>query len=481
MKPNHYLLLNSCWLGILLCLAACAPYEERVWQTQTGNAINHGPSSGPAPSNPPPQSDRIYIENSRIRLGIDRNAGGAITYLSMGRDSANMVNNADLGRQLQSSLYSGPVPYLAPGKQPPISVWAGLGWNPVQTGDYYSQPANLLTYNRIDDTHLYTKTVPLIWPLNNVVAECVMEHWIELRDDVVHFRNRTTISRADTTQYEARTQEAPCMYLNGPWFRVVSYTGDQPFTNAPVSEFAPDFNITDRYATENWTALLNRNGRGVGIYRQNEYRYISAMIGIPGTGGESDSDCGYLTAAPFAVLDHNGVYEYECDLVLGDLTRIRAFAYAQPRPRTIPDFRFQTSRQGWYYANTRDQGWPLPADALTIRWWPADATKPLRVESPTVFWQAAALPGLVVDAAFTTPATQARLIWRRMGDNHWNVTTNRATTFAIIGDGQLRRYNVPLAGVAGWEGIIAQVALSPVADAPTTARQTLRLRSITAQ
>ena len=481
MKRIRYLFPSSYYLGFLLCLAACAPYEERVWQKQTGNAVNHGPSSGSAPSNPPPQSDRVYIENSRVRLGIDRNAGGAITYLSMGRDSANMVNNADLGRQLQSSLYSGPVPYLVPGKQPPIPVWMNLGWNPVQTGDYYSQSANLLEYRRIDDTHLYIKTVPLIWPLNGVVAECVMEHWIELRDDVVHFRNRTTISRADTTQYEARTQEAPCMYLNGHWFRVVSYTGDQPFTNAPISEFAPNFNIADRYATENWTALLNRNGRGIGIYRQNEYRYISAVIGIPGTGGESDGDCGYLTAAPFAVLDHNGIYEYECDLVVGNLARIRAFAYAQPRPQTIPNFKFQNSRQGWYYANTRDQGWPLPADALTIRWWPADAARPLRVESPTMFWRAAELPKLVVEAAFTTSATQARLTWRRMGDNHWTVTTNRATTFPIIGDGQLRRYEIPLTGVAGWEGIIEQIALSPVAGAPTTAGQLLRLHGVTVQ
>jgi hypothetical protein len=478
MKTNSRLFVAVYWLGLVLYLTtACARFEQQPQPAYPGNTINHGNSSGNTPNYPVPEPDRIYIENSRIRLGIDRNAGGAITYLSTGRDSTNMINNFDLGRQLQSSLYSGPVPFSLPGNLP-ITVWSGLGWNPVQTGDYYSNSANLLEYKRIDDTRLYIKTIPLIWPLKNVVAECVMEHWIELRNDVVHFRSKTTVSRTDTTQHEARTQEAPCMYLNGPWFRAVTYTGNQPFTNAPTTEFETSFNIADRYATENWTALLNRDGRGVGIYRPNEYRYISAVIGLPGRGNENDSDCGYLTAAPFAVLDHNGVYEYECDLIVGDLARIRAFAYAQTRPQTVPNFRFQNSRQGWYYANTRDQGWPLPANELAIRWWPIDPTKPLRVASPTAFWRAEEVPKIVIEAAFTTPATTARLVWRQRDDDDWTVTVNRSTTFAIVGDGQLRRYEIPVAGVAGWEGIISQVALSPAAGAPATAGQWLRLRQV---
>jgi hypothetical protein len=106
----------------------------------------------------------------------------------------------------------------------------------------------------------------------------------------------------------------------------------KPFANDAVAEYQPDHGITDRFATENWTALLNKEGRGVGLYRANIFRFISAFFSIPGVGTEYDESSSYMTAVPFEVLDHNRVYEFEYDLIVGSLNDIRQFAYQQPRP-----------------------------------------------------------------------------------------------------------------------------------------------------
>ena len=434
------------------------------------------------PKNSLPEPNRIFLENGQVKLGIDLNAGGAITFLAEGPLGPNMVNNFDLGRQLQTSLYSGPVPYTPNGKQP-VPQWSGLGWNPVQTGDVHNNPAQVLAYQKESDTRLYVKTVPNIWPLTAEPADCVMEHWIELRGHTVHVRSRTQLNRSDTTQYDARTQEAPCVYLNGPYYRILTYTGLQPFTNDVLSEYKPDHGITDRYATENWAALINKEGRGVGLHRTDEFRFISAYFGAPGSGGEFDMSSSYITAVPFEVLDHDGVYAFEYDLIVGSLEDIRQFAYQQPRPATGPNYRFTNNRLGWHYYNTHDTGWPV-RNELAIRWSRTDTTKVnFMIKSPAVFWRATNVRRLVFEAAFTTSTTSARLSWRKPGDPDFLPLADRTLDFPIIGDGVFRTYEVNVSGKPGWEGVITQIGLEPtpgVAASGTNAQpQVVRLRAVT--
>ncbi|MDR2680871.1 MAG: hypothetical protein LBC47_08705, partial [Tannerella sp.] len=87
------------------------------------------------PNVPVVDSSMRYLENDRIKLGIDLSIGGAVTYLS-DRDNGgkNMINSADWGRQIQMSFYSGPWPYIGPNGEKPTDNWAGLGWNPIQSG-----------------------------------------------------------------------------------------------------------------------------------------------------------------------------------------------------------------------------------------------------------------------------------------------------------------------------------------------------------
>ncbi|MGH7981471.1 MAG: hypothetical protein ACREE6_18995, partial [Limisphaerales bacterium] len=76
-----------------------------------------------------------FIQDDDIRLGVDLNLGGAITYLApMTNLSLNLINRCDWGREIQLSYYSGPVPYQPPGTTL-AKNWKWLGWNPIQAGD----------------------------------------------------------------------------------------------------------------------------------------------------------------------------------------------------------------------------------------------------------------------------------------------------------------------------------------------------------
>ncbi|RIV27268.1 hypothetical protein DYU11_02855 [Fibrisoma montanum] len=473
-RPYLYCLCLLLTGLVLSCVQVIGPEDYVAPQRPPTN-----PGSGglPPQQQPTPQR-RLFISNGQVRLGIDLNAGGAITYLSEANSSVNMVNNVDLGRQIQTSLYAGPIPYVINGKQP-VPQWRTLGWNPVQTGDYYNNPARVVSYQQ-GETNLYVKTVPLIWPLFNEPAECVMEHWIELKDNRVHVRCRFAVSRPDTTQYEARTQESPCVYLNGPYYRMIGYTGLQPFTNAPVTEFT-EAGVTNRYSTENWIGLFNEQGRGVGLYRPNEYRYRSSFMGNSRTSGEYDFSSGYVNAEDFLLIDHNGQYEFDYTLILGSITDVRQYVYSQPRPARVPNYRFVNDRQGWYYSNATDTGWPI-RNELNVRWSRVDTSKVnFRVSSPLVFWQATEVPKIYIQAAFQTKSTTARFSWRKPDEVDFYAISGRFIDFPIIGDGQYRTYEINLNGVPGWEGVIKQISLDPTPGQEQFEKgSTLRLRSITA-
>jgi hypothetical protein len=57
-----------------------------------------------------------FVDNGAIRLGVDLNLGGSVTYLTDADDGTNIINNHDWGRQIQMSFYSGPQPFMPNGK-----------------------------------------------------------------------------------------------------------------------------------------------------------------------------------------------------------------------------------------------------------------------------------------------------------------------------------------------------------------------------
>jgi hypothetical protein len=424
-----------------------------------------------------PSSTRVFISNKFIKLGIDPRLGGAITYLSeIGQP--NLVSNHDYGRQIQNSIYSGPIPY-EPNGQKPHPVWANNGWNPVQSGDYAGTPAGIIEWHKIDSTSFYVKSNGIQWPVINVPGECIFENWIRLRDNTVWVRSRTTMQRQDRTFYNPTYQETPAVCLTGPYHRFVYYGGSKPFTNDALSVHPESVNTNTFYLnSESWGAMVDQNNRGIGLFRPNTFQFVTSFSGQRGTGGEYDFTSGYMTGLPVEQIDYNGVYEFDYVLILGSVDDIRRFVYNQPRPRTVPDFVFDTGRKGWSYYNTRDQGWPI-RNTMNVQW---EGTKPelFRVSSPFIFFAAAQVPRLYVQAAFTTNATSARLIWTRIGDRDYRDKANQETSFPIVGDGQMRVYEIDLSQVPTWQGHITRLAIEPITHEGLQRGGTMKLKSVTA-
>jgi hypothetical protein len=365
------------------------------------------------------------------------------------------------------SYYSGPVPFVV-GTKRPAKAWAGLGWNPIQVGDCYGHRSRMLEHGN-DGRSMYVKCVPMQWPLEDVAGECTFESWLELEGPVVHARCRLVNARGDRTLYPARGQELPAVYTNGPWHRIISYLGDKPFTNDSVANVKenppPRWNTWD--ATENWSALVDDAGWGLGVWNPGCVRFGGGFNGKPGAGGPKDDPCGYLAPNRDEILDYNITHEFRYDLVLGTVPEIRAHVYRQPRPG-VPAWRFVDGREGWHYEHATDPGWPIHGE-LAVQLTQDDP----QIISPQFVVRAEAATVLVIEAAFeNVAAPRAQLFWASVGRPDFD--GKHSLRFEGLSDGAFHEYRIPLTKLPGYQGAITQVRFDPADHAGGT----VRLRAI---
>lgn len=434
-------------------------------------ALMLGLSLGGKPA-PVHQARLSRLENATLQVAVDLNLGGAITSLIPKSTGLNLVNNWDWGRQIQMSYYSGPVPFLT-GKKAPADHWRHLGWNPVQAGDDFRHPGRVLEA-RNDGQSMYTRSVPMQWPLDDVPGECEFESWILLDGPTVAVRCRMTNKRSDRTQYPARMQELPAVYVNGPYHRLMTYSGAKPFTNDSPTQIVKRRNEpgpwSTWHATEHWAALVNDSQFGLGVWNPGCTLFSGGFAGQPGAGGERDSPTGYIAPNRIEVIDHNIVHEYEYRLIVGRLDEIRAWVgRRRPGPSRPPRYEFTRDRQGWWYVNATDAGWPIRGE-LSLK---LDQKDPQLI-GPAGAWAASDAPVLVIHAAFQTTHRHAQIFWSTLTAPGFD--EKRSMTFPIIGDGKFRTYEVPLSSSVEYRGLITGLRLDPVPNG--TPSDSLRVRSI---
>jgi hypothetical protein len=422
-------------------------------------------------------ADMSYLDNGHIRVGVNLAAGGAITHLSLTGESAeNLVNNWDWGRQIQMSNYSGPVPFTPGGKQP-AKGWAFLGWNPVQAGDAYRHPSKVSAHHNDGQTITVT-CVPMQWPLENVPSECEFQTRITLEQNTVHVTCRMTNHRADHTQYAARGQELPAVYTIGKLYRLFTYSGDKPFTADAITRIkkqpqAPGTNMpnwSSWLATEHWAALVDDHNFGVGVFNRDTTQFIGGFAGKEGIGQTHDDPTGYIAPNRIEILDHNIVYEYAYTLIVGSLSDIRSYATAHGKPTSRPDWNFKTDRQGWYYINAGDAGFPIRGQ-LDVHF---DRDDPQLI-GPITFWQASGAPRLRIEAAFKTHDPTAVIYFRTLADSGFSA--EKLVSFPVRPDGQYHVYDVDLSSSPSYRGALTQLRLDPAAAAKPG--DSLKLRRIT--
>ncbi|QDK78460.1 hypothetical protein EXU85_07505 [Spirosoma sp. KCTC 42546] len=440
----------------------------------TAQIRNSTPLPLPKPSLRVGADGLMTIENSQIKVGINTNAGGAITYLTFQNDQGgkvntrNMVSNpliggrTDLGRQIQIGLYGGPYEYSQNGNP----AWVGLGWNPIQAGDVYFNSAQVLLAEKQDNL-LHTKTIPKQFAFYNEPGEATIEHWIRLDGNVVKVHVKVVLSRSDKTQYEARQQEFPCMYLTGDYHNMWLYKGSSPYTNGSLALERiqpPQTTIFgDVFPTEPWMASTNDNGYGVGLYAKGNYEWKRGYFGADLGGDETSTVASYIAAANKVVFDHNLVHEWDYELILGHLSEIRSYVYNKQHSPPGPNYLFDTSRKGWLYYHATDTGWPI-SGKLHVHL--DDATN-ARILSPFVFWKGRSNPKIYLRAAFNTQSDKFRIKWRRSDDITIYGTGDRIMEFPVINDGQFHTYTIDLSSNDYWlEADIGQIAFEPVTDKP---------------
>jgi hypothetical protein len=402
-----------------------------------------------------------YIQNDFIKVGIDLNLGGAITYIADVKKQENIINNSDWGRQVQMSFYSGPVPFEPVGKKA-APFWINIGWNPIQSGDVAGNRSKVLERKNTGNA-LYVKCIPMHWPLDNVPGECYFESWIKLKGNTVQVHGRIVNNRPDKIQYKARGQELPAVYTNAPYHRLVSYRGNKPFTNDSISvipnhNFPKDKTIEWAHwqATENWAANVNDNGYGLGIWNAAVQNFSGGFYG-DGTfkGGSKDGATGYISPVNIEILDHNIIYDYNYTLILGSLKQIRDYVYKNRVSKQLPQYVFKENRQHWIYENTTDKGWPIK-NKLVI-----NLNKDAAMISPYTFWKAEDASILTFNAIYNGNVKKARVYWRSLNKGFED---QKSIAFTVIPDGKLHKYHIPLKDSGNYQGILTGLKILLDAD-----------------
>ena len=390
-----------------------------------------------------------FLDNGVIRVGVDLDQGGVITYLSKSGNTLNVVNDYGPGRQIGQSYYAGPDPYGG-------VAWP---WNPIGSGDgYFHKSAVAASAN--DGEAIYVRTIPLQWNVSQEVCECYFETWLSLEGNAVHARYRLTNHRADLNQYDAFDQELPAVYTVGTLYHLFTYDGDAPYTGAPAREAppppGPDWGTF--FPTEHWMAFVDDSGWGLGVVNTDVSRFLGGFAGVPNTGGPKDDATGYIAPVAQEILDHNITYDHDVALVLGTIAEIRAYAVAHRNSETRPDLhfdrsRFQEDRQHVTYTNATDTGLPL-SGALHVK---LDQTDP-QIWMTESRWDAASMPDLYVTAAFHTHGPTAEIFWAVPGESF---DPSRRLEVSVVGDGKLRTYVVNLASSPTYSGTITRLRLDP--------------------
>jgi len=222
-------------------------------------------------------SRTAYIDNGVIRVGIDKDWGGAIREIWY--NDTNIINNYDSGRLAGISVYDGRVR----DNYNESNNYEDWGWNPVPSDKYghINRPQIISFHNNT----LYVKSLNLQWnpddkdggPQDAVPSDLLVETWITLFSDSPHLIQLFyKVTHVGTDYHLGQNQEFPYTYVNRGFDRVVFYNGSRPWVGENVSIIeAPLWPGQKIVSSENWVALINDKGIGLTFYAPYDYPFFT--------------------------------------------------------------------------------------------------------------------------------------------------------------------------------------------------------------
>ena len=288
------------------------------------------------------QSMDAFLENSTLKIGVNAGSyGGAIVWFS-GSDGANLVNTYDKGREIQQSFYAGSS-ITADNQSPTWSPWS---WNPIMVGDYADNVSPVLALSK-SAGQIYVKTQPLLWDRNNQLSQSYMEQWISLHPtlpNVVAVDCRFTSFRDPDDAWGSpvlRDQELPAVYLVSALNSIKAYTGNAPWTNGelatiPNTPSSGTFPWSFYNPTEPWTACVDANGSGVGVYTPIATQFLAGKYGSGVTTNPFDISTMYVSPLGKYAFEADSIFSYRFYLIIGDLQGIREAVYTLHAATDVP-------------------------------------------------------------------------------------------------------------------------------------------------
>jgi hypothetical protein len=252
----------------------------------------------------------------------------------------------------------------------------------------------------------------------------------------------------------------PAVYTISKLWRLMSYTGDKPFTGDLLTQVTNDWRKpwpwTRFVATERWAALVDENNWGLGVFKDDGGEFHGGIYGDARSDDPKDSSTVYLAPIHTENFDANIVYEHRTEFVVGKLGDIRQ-RFNDMAAKTPPAWRFLKDRQHWTLRDATDQGFPLNGE-WRIKF---GAGKP-RLESATQCWRAANAASMDLEIAYTGQATTARIFWKRLDDDPYD--PKKSLALDLNPDGKFHTYHLDLASSLEYRNLILGVAIEPVAQ-----------------
>jgi hypothetical protein len=315
--------------------------------------------------------------------------------------------------------------------------------------------------HRNDGKEIYIRCIPMQWPLDNVPGDCVFETWTTLDGPLIHMRFRCTNQRLDKTGYPPCAQELPAVYTISRLSRLMSYTGDRPFTGDELTHVKNDWRKgwpwTRFTATERWAALVDDDGWGLGVFKDDGGEFHGGIYGDERSSDPKHGSTAYVAPIHRENFDHNIVYEHETYFMVGRLEDIRK-QFNGMATKAPPVWIFTRDRQHWTLTHATDQGYPLDG-----AWRISSAGQKPRLESPTYCWRADTAPNIELEMEYTGRPAAIKVFWKRLDDDRWD--TKKSVVIEIPGDGGIQALRLSLKESEEYHGLITGIAIEPVGEA----------------
>lgn len=293
--------------------------------------------------------EMVYLENNKIKIGINLKRGGQIAWASLIDGTENLVYNGyDGGFQITLDAYQRKDGYTQQGEVAGSGIPGKptFSYNVTHGGDFQNNAATLIDYHPIPNGY-YVKLRPIHYPLTAKMSETYIESTYVLEGRSLKITYKYTSFRTDG-QYDGGGFDGggvPACFIVNKLTHFKTYSGNAPWTRAPiVNDRLPIINepynqpIKGIDSTEYWGMVYDpaRPNSGIGVFNnvdggKNTHFHFKQLEVYPGNGPGDEFTGGFTffqANSSFNIQDRsNYSKEMTVYLMIGSESEIRDEAY----------------------------------------------------------------------------------------------------------------------------------------------------------